>query len=643
MLRTLQTNLTGGAVSADAKDRLDLAIWKNSVRRAENVSIKPQGGATRRPGTAVIDSLPADLSYQIEAFTFSQAQSYVFVFSDTRVDIWNKITRTGVASYLGMPWTDAMVANRELVVVQSFDTMFVFHPDFETLQFTRTGSASFTYGTINWGFLDDGAGPIPRMPMQKFVSGNSYLQANNTTGAATFQTNVSGLFQTAHVGTWFRMFTIPIFMTGYVSDTQINGTIYGTLPIAANVPTLDWQEQAFSSVHGWARCGTLHEQRLWIGGGRDAPNTIWGSTTYDPLNFELGTGQPTDAIKFVAAQDRVAEIKRMVSFRHLQLFTADGEFYAPTPSSGALTPANFSVKQQSAYGIANSDARRFDQTTIFISRAANAVREFIYDDFQQSYTADALTFMAKDYIRSPVDLDVSIETATAQEALCIITNGDGTLAVLAKVRRENVGGWMLWNTDGLFKSCGVIDREIWTVTEHGAPGSRWLSVFDPNYVMDFAAKLTAGSPTVTWGPFPFHIGMTVDACSGDLYLGQFLVNSSGMITVGTPISNIEIGHAFIPLVQPLVQEVQMPDGVTWGQPKRNVSVTISLVGTLSAQVNNDHIPTSNAVEDPALAPDRYTGQFKCWLLGVSAAAAPVITAPLPLAFNLTTIQTEVEV
>jgi hypothetical protein len=116
-----------------------------------------------------------------------------------------------------------------------------------------------------------------------------------------------------------------------------------------------------------------------------------------------------------------------------------------------------------------------------------------------------------------------------------------------------------------------------------------------------------------------------------------------MITTDTPISNIEVGRSFIPLVQPLVQEVQMPDGVTWGQPKRNVSVTISVVGTLSAQVNNDHIPTSNAVEDPALAPDRYTGQFKCWLLGVSAAAAPVITAPLPLAFNLTTIMTEVEI
>ena len=50
--------------------------------------------------------------------------------------------------------------------------------------------------------------------------------------------------------------------------------------------------------------------------------------------------------------------------------------------SNALTPATFSLKQQSAYGIASAPAIRFDQTTIFISRAAGSVREFVYDNLQ---------------------------------------------------------------------------------------------------------------------------------------------------------------------------------------------------------------------------------------------------------------------
>ena len=250
--------------------------------------------------------------------------------------------------------------------------------------------------------------------------------------------------------------------------------------------------------------------------------------------------------------------------------------------------------------------------------------------------------MAKDLIRNPQDLDVAIETEIAQEALCIITNGDGTLAVLAKVRKENVGGWMLWTTAGTFKACGVVEREIWAVVERD-PGTRWLEVFDRNYRLDFAKKLAAGSATTSWGPFPNHIGKTVDACAGDLYLGQFVVPPGGMLTTDIAITEIEVGFTFTPLIQPLVQEVQMPDGISWGLPKRNVSVTVALVDTLSAKVNNDHIPTSNASQDPGLAPDRYTGKFKSWLLGIAADQAPLITAPLPLSFNLTTIQTEVEV
>ena len=579
MLRTLQTNLTGGAISSDAKDRLDLQVWKNSVRRAENVSIKPQGGATRRHGTTIVRDLTdlVNLDYQVEAFVFSQNQSYVCLFSHGRIDIFDRVTRSLVQSHAGQPWSAAMVAARELVVVQSFDTMFVFHKDFETRQIVRTGATTFSIGVIQWGFLDTGSGNIPRMPMQKFYTGITHMRGLTVgPGAIGLQTNFD-LFRAGHIGTWMLLYNVPVYITAITDGLNASASASAALPNTAG--TVDWQEQAFSAVRGYARCATLHEQRLFIGGGRDTPNTIWGSTTYDPLNFWLGSGQPTDAIKFIAAQDRVAEIKRMVSFRHLQLYTADGEFYAPSPQNGALTPANFSLRQQSAYGIANADAKRFDQTSIFISRTANSIREFVYDDVQQSYSSDALTFMAKDYIRNPVELDVAIETETAQEALAIVTNGDGTLAILSKVRRENVGGWMLWSmTGGTFKSIGVIEREIWAITEHHA--KRWLVVFDKNYRLDFAKKLAAGSPATSWGPFPNHIGMVVDALSGDLYLGQYTVDPAGYIVVDTPISEIEIGHSYIPLIQPLVQEVQMPDGVSWGVPKRNVSVTIQLIDTL---------------------------------------------------------------
>ena len=164
------------------------------------------------------------------------------------------------------------------------------------------------------------------------------------------------------------------------------------------------------------------------------------------------------------------------------------------------------MRQQSGCGIANADARRFDQTTIFISRAANAVREFVYDDLQQSYTADALTFMARISVRNPVDLDVAIETETAQEALCIITNADGTLAVLSKVRR------------GRMSAAGCCGRRkarsrraAWSSVRSGrsssvtqSPASAASEVFDNNYRHGLRAR--ADSPAVVGPATIFDMG-----------------------------------------------------------------------------------------------------------------------------------------
>src|SRR4249919_394387 len=98
MLRTLQTNFTGGVLSSDARDRVDLAVWKNGVQSAENVRIHPQGGCNRRPGMAMVDNAFGNgwnynNWYQIEPFVFSADQQYVFVIYTGFINIYFKNSR----------------------------------------------------------------------------------------------------------------------------------------------------------------------------------------------------------------------------------------------------------------------------------------------------------------------------------------------------------------------------------------------------------------------------------------------------------------------------------------------------------------------------------------------------------------------
>ena len=652
MIRTLQTNFTGGVVSSDAKERLDLAVWKNSLQQADNVRIHPQGGLDRRPGLAHVDNSPGNgwttnRNYQIEPFIYSSEQQYVFVFYGGYINIYYKDSRT-ILEQLPTPWPDYVINANELSIVQSFDTMVVFHKDYRPQRIVRLPIGLFSCTGLDWSQFNDGKGNLQRPPFHKYALSHVAMWTdgpdnNPSVGYLDLFTS-DPVFEAGHVNTWINLKGVYLYIIGVANPGLAFAITTSVIP-EWETHTIDWQEEAFSPVHGWPRCGVRHEQRLWMAGGRDLPNTIFGSTTYDPFNFYLGQAQATDAIKYTADADHVGEIRRMVSYNHLQIFTADGEFFAPTPDSGALTPTNMSVRNSSSYGIGTSPAIRFDQSTIFLSRAAGAVREFVYNGVDGAYSSDALTFMASDVVRDPIDIDAAMETTFAQEALGIVTNRDGTLALLSKVRKENVGAWMTWRTDGIIRRIGVVQREIWAIVDRLIPGvgyMRGLEVFDSNFRLDFAMRGTSPTPVsqVRW---PSLAGMVVHLRSGDLYLGTVQVDNTGLFHIPIPVQDIEAGLNFTPLVQPLVQEVPMPDGITWGQPKRVCSTTISVRSTLSARIDSTRMPVGNSRHDPGTAPDRYSGKFKAWRLGWGGEEAPIITSDFPLPFYLRAISMEVEV
>jgi hypothetical protein len=496
----------------------------------------------------------------------------------------------------------------------------------------------------------DGTQTTQQPPFHNYTPGVAMWTDGPANSPVTGTLNIltsDPLFQAGHLNTWLNLKGSHIYITAVINPGFAQGILTSAGIADYQTHTFDWQEEAFSPVRGWPSCGVRHEQRLWLAGGRDLPSTIFASTTFDPYNFSLGNGFPTDAIKYTADADRVSAIRRLVSYNHLQIFTGDGEFYAPKPDSGALTPGNMSVHQASSYGIGNAPAIRFDQSTIFISRAAGAIREFIYNGIDANYSSDALTFMASDLLKDiPIDITAAMETDFAQEALGLVQMGSaGYIAVLSKVRKENVGAWMKWSTSGIIRGIGVVQREIWAIVDRWYDGvgyRRGLEVFDPNFRLDFAIRKTSATATAYW-QFPHHGNWLLSCRSGDLYFGQIRTDTSGNLTLPVAVTDLEVGLNFQVIVQPLVQEVPLPDGLSWAEPKRIVSTTVSVKDTLSLRIDNTTMPVRNAAEDPSAAPDRFTGKFRSWRLGWGNEQAPYVLSDDPLPFYLRAISTEVEV
>lgn len=638
VLRKVQTNMTSGVLDDSMKGRIDLQVYQNGVAVAKNVRLRPQGGATRRAGTVAV--IKHNYDCQVEPFVFSETESYVCFFRNGNVDIFDRVTRTLVSTLAG-PWTTTHVQNEALGILQQYDKMFVSHVDFQTRVITRTGLSTFSIGTMNYQL--NSAGTISYQPYHKYAADAVTLTPSAASGAITM-TSSAAFFTVSMVGYQFLFGTIPFNITGYTSPTQVSAAVIGTFP--STTASIDWQEPAFSPWRGWIRSLGLHEQRLWIGGGRDCPNVLWGSVAGVPLNFDLGTAADDDAIKYAISQREVIDIKAIESFTHMQIFTSSGEFYVPQPQTGGLKPTNMAVKKTSGYGCSNITPKVFDQSTIFVTKKSKALREFTYDDVRVSYAADSLSLLAKKLSPSPVDLQVQIEgNDDEQEARAYLPDADGTIAVLSKVKKENVAAWSQWTTQGSFKKACVSASELWLHVERTINGvtSKYIEVSDVDALLDFQASAT-GAASKTWGPFNLHKGQTVHVLSDLLYFGEMTVDATtGMIELPVEVTEVQIGLAFTPEIVPLVQEVVMPNGTTMGEFKRVVSVTAMLEDTMSCKIKNRSLPSGLPIDDPSTPAEATTGPFQAWNLGWSKTEMPTISAPEPLPFTLSAIVYEVEV
>lgn len=86
-----QTNFIAGEIDPLLRARIDLQQYYAAMQRARNVTVQPQGGITRRPGSRYVFSLPASAAngVQMIEFEFSTSQTYVMALVDKRLYILN--------------------------------------------------------------------------------------------------------------------------------------------------------------------------------------------------------------------------------------------------------------------------------------------------------------------------------------------------------------------------------------------------------------------------------------------------------------------------------------------------------------------------------------------------------------------------
>jgi hypothetical protein len=626
----VQTAFNAGELDPLMKGRADLKAYTTGCETLSNWSLLAQGGIRRRPGTKYVGTA---YDGRLASFEFSDGQEYVFCFSDARLDMW-AIDGTVCTALTSCPWSTSQLF--DLTWTQSGDTMIVCHKDMVIQKIVRTGATTFTRAAMD--FDEHSSGWPKYRPWYKYANTSVTLTPSSTTGSITL-TSSAAHFVSGHVGLIVRHKDKQIEITAYTNSTTVTGTVRETL--TDTTATTDWDEEAFSTVQGYPAACVFHQDRLYFAGAKNKLTGVWGSKSGQYFNFDLGSAADADGFAYSLLSDQVAEIRHLVSHRHLQIFTAQAEFFVPSSAEKPITPTNFMVKKQTPYGCSNLRPQTLDGATLFMQKTKKALREFLFDYLQDSYDSNAVSLVATHLLTGPRDMAAMYGTADRPEQYAFIVNDDGTMAVYHSVRAEKLAGWVPWSTNGLFRSVCESGNKVFVLVKRTINNSTvyYVEQFDSSLTLD-CAKISTGSASVTWGSLNHLNGNSVHVVSGNYYLGTKTVTTNA-ITLDDEVTTVQVGLDYTPDCKTLPPIVQSQAGPIIMRQRRIAKIFLLIDSTLSMTVNGTELIVRQVTDDLSEQPEALTQAVEFFVAGYSKSPYVRLTQTIPLGLTILALSLEV--
>ena len=647
---TLQTNFTTGEIDPLLTSRIDINQYYNGLDKARNVLIQPQGGVVRRPGLEYIGTIPSAANPQngsrLVPFEFSTSQSYMLLFVNNRMYIYkDKVLVTNINA-TGNDYLTTTISSSYINFMdyaQSADTLIVVHEDMQPKQITRgVSDSTWTISDISFEYIPQYAFTISTTSgshnlTPSEVDGNITITASGT----TFISTDVGQYVEANDG--IGRARIVTFVSATEVDAIVEIPFFNADAIAAGSWFIErGYEDTWSASKGWPRTVTFHQGRLYFGGSKSRPNTIFASRVARFFDFNPGETLDDDAIIATLATDSVNAITGLFAGRDLQIFTKGGEFFISQASLDPITPNNIVVSTATRRGAKEGiKPVGAESGTLFIQRAGKALREFLFSDVELSYISNNISLLSSHLLKSPSDMALRKSTSTDDGDLLLIVNGqDGSLATYSILRGQNVIAPSLSTVDGTFEKVAVDVDTIYFVVKRTVNASTvyYIEAFNDDNTTDSNVLLIGASlPSTTTVTGLNHLeGKTVKVIVDDVMQNEKVVASGQIIIDSVPTAYIEIGLDYTPEVKTLPVELKLSSGNIIAQRKRIIEATANMYLTQNLTLNgNDFLFTAG---------EFYTGlKRRKPMLGYDKKGQMTFSQSEPLFFTLLGIEFKVSV
>lgn len=425
----------------------------------------------------------------------------------------------------------------------------------------------------------------------------------------------------------------------FVSSTEMKAVVEVPFFDTGAIVAGEWEsehgyEDVWSNTRGWPKSATFHEGRLYFGGSKSRPNTIWGSRVIDYFNFDPGTGLDDESVEATINTNQLNSIVNIVASADLRIFTTGGEFVVIQSEDTPVTPSNFLVRPQTRQGSRPGvPIEDLNGASVFVQRQGKSINAFQFGSGTKSYQIQQVSVLSSHLIRNPVDLAARRSTSTDEADTLFIVNGDdGTMAVYSILVGQNVIAPSKFTTDGEFVAVAVEISDVYVIVKRTVNGSTryMLEKFNPDLTLD-SAKTGGAASSVTMDHLEAKSVEIVR--DGVVEPVQTVPASPYTITfAAAATTDYQVGLEYTVQAKTMPTEPVLQSGSVQGFKKRIVQVDAIVNDTKDLVINGKQISFRNFGEDvldTAIQP--FTGlKTAHGILGYSATGQITITQNVPL-------------
>ena len=437
----------------------------------------------------------------------------------------------------------------------------------------------------------------------------------------------------------------------FVSDTEVRAiTEYPffdtTARTVGNWNVECFYEDVWSATKGWPRTVTFHEGRLYFGGSKSRPSTIWGSKIGLFYDFVPTESLDDDAIEATLDTSSLNVIVDMISGRDLQVFTTGGEFYVPQVGTEPITPLTLAFKAVSRNGTKpGTRVQALESGSVYIQRLGKSVNEFMFSDTQATYVTQRISLLAGHLLKSPTRMTLRRANSTDEGDLLMMANEtDGTMAVFSVMRSQQITAPSEYITDGKFLDVQVDVSDIYVVVRRVFNGTTkyFIELFRDNLFTDCAFS---GGAAASASSLP-HIGKALNVITDGVPQSNETVSGGGSVTFDrASTTSYEVGLPFTVYAKTMPVEIKLQTGTRIAFKKRIVEINAIVDDTQHLELNSNPVPFrsfDNPLLDEAVA--EFTGIKRVnGVLGYSREQAIEISQSLPQKMTLLGLEYKVAV